>query len=59
VRAFLGLSAAPTPAARTSHVGPDVGEPHPDDVAHLRAIYAEDAERLETLTGIRFGAAAR
>jgi hypothetical protein len=40
-------------------VGPDVGEPHPDDVAHLRAIYAEDAERLETLTGIRFGAAAR
>jgi hypothetical protein len=59
VRAFLGLPSASAPATRTSHVGPEAGEPHPDDVAHLRALYAEDAERLETLTGIRFGAAGR
>jgi hypothetical protein len=54
VRAFLGLPAAPTPAARESHVGPDVGAPDPVDIDHLRQVYAADAERLAALTGVRF-----
>jgi len=55
VRRFLGLPQAPVPPARESHVGQDLGATHPADVSHLRAIYAEDAERLAALTGIRLG----
>lgn len=54
VRGFLGLPDAATPAARQSHVGPDAGRPDPADVAHLRHVYAADAERLFALTGIRY-----
>lgn len=58
VRAFLGLPPAPTPAARESHVGPDVGGPDPADIDFLRQVYAADAARLQALTGVRFGPAA-
>lgn len=58
VRAFLGLPQAPTPPARESHVGQAFDYPSQlsaEDVAHLRAVFAADAERLAALTGIRFG----
>ncbi len=55
VRAFLDLPPAPTPVARESHVGPDLGAPDPADIEFLRYVYAADAERLAALTGIRFG----
>lgn len=57
VRAFLGLPPAPTPPARESHVGAKIDYPSrltDEDVAHLRQVYAADAERLAALTGIRF-----
>lgn len=55
VRDFLGLPAAPAPAPRESHVGPDAGRPDAADIAHLRHIFAADAERLFALTGVRYG----
>lgn len=55
LRTFLGLPPAPAPEARESHVGPEAGAPDPADVAFLRQVYAADAERLATLTGVRFG----
>jgi hypothetical protein len=55
VRGFLGLPAAAAPAPRESHVGDDAGAVPPEDAAHLRAVYAADAERLAALTGLRFG----
>jgi hypothetical protein len=58
VRAFLGLEPAPTPSAREVHVGREMAYPSDltqDDIAWLRQVYAEDAERLVALTGITFG----
>jgi sulfotransferase family protein len=58
VRAFLGLPDIPPPAPREVHVGQEIDYPSEladGDVEHLRAVYAPDAERLATLTGIRFG----
>lgn len=57
VRAFLGLPPGAAPAAREVHVGREMDYPSEltsADVDHLRAVYAPDAERLATLTGIRF-----
>lgn len=57
VRGFLGLPPAPAPAARVSHAGREIDYPStltPEDVSHLRAVYARDAERLADLTGVRF-----
>jgi hypothetical protein len=57
VRGFLGLPPAETPAARAVHVGAEMDYPSaltPDDVAHLRAVYAADAARLADLTGVRY-----
>ena len=57
-RAFLDLPRAATPAAREAHVGRDIAYPstlEPADVAHLRRVYARDAQRLFDLTGVRFG----
>lgn len=59
VRGFLGLPPAPAPAPREVHVGRqmDYGSQLTDaDVAHLRALYARDAQQLADLTGVRFGA---
>ena len=58
VRTFLGLPPAATPARREVHVGREMAYPSRlggEDVDHLRAVYAADAERLAALTGIRFG----
>lgn len=58
VRGFLGLPHGPPPRPREAHVGRrmDYGSQlTAADVAHLRAIYARDAERLADLTGVRFG----
>lgn len=58
VRAFLGLPSAPAPAAREVHVGPDMPYPSEltaEDAQYLRDVYAADARRLESLTGVRFG----
>ncbi|MFZ5718537.1 MAG: sulfotransferase domain-containing protein [Pseudomonadota bacterium] len=59
VRSFLGLPAAPAPPHREVHVGQEIAYPSEltaEDVAHLRTIYAADADRLERLTGMRFQA---
>lgn len=58
VRGFLDLPAGPAPAPREAHVGREMdygSELTAADVAHLRAVYAHDAERLADLTGVRFG----
>ena len=58
VRTFLGLGPAPPPAPRLVHVGRDMAYPSeltPEDIAHLRVVYAEDNRRLEALIGIGFG----
>lgn len=58
VRAFLGLRRAPAPTPREVHVGQAMAYPSEltaADIAHLRRVYAADAERLAALTGIRFG----
>ncbi|HEX7945682.1 MAG TPA: sulfotransferase domain-containing protein [Phenylobacterium sp.] len=55
VRAFLDLLSAPTPAARTSHVGREMAGLTAADIDHLRQVYAADAERLAALTGVRYG----
>ena len=60
VRAFLDLPSAPAPLPRQVHVGRQMDYPSPltaEDVAHLRAVYADDNERLAALVGIRFGQA--
>lgn len=57
VRAFLGLPPGAAPAPREVHVGREMdygAAPTPDDIAHLRAVYDRDAERLADLTGVRF-----
>jgi hypothetical protein len=57
VRRFIGLGSAPTPSAREVHVGREMDYPStltPEDVQHLRRVYARDAERLADLTGVRF-----
>ena len=58
VRAFLGLPPGAPPRPRAAHVGREMDYGSTltaADVAHLRTIYARDAERLADLTGIRFG----
>ena len=58
VRAFLGLAPGHAAAPRDVHVGRDMdyGSELPRAaVAHLRSVYARDAERLADLTGVRFG----
>ena len=57
VRAFLGLPERAAPAHREVHVGREMdygASPSVEDIAHLRAVYARDAERLAALTGVRF-----
>lgn len=57
VRAFLGLPPGQVPTPRRVHVGQEMNYPSeltPEDVAYLRASYADDGERLAALTGIRF-----
>ena len=57
VRRFLDLKPVPAPAPREVHVGRDMEYPSElacDDVEFLRQVYAADAARLATLTGIRF-----
>jgi hypothetical protein len=54
VRAFLDLPPASTPAPRSSHVGREMDGLTSADVDHLRQVYAADAERLATLTGVRY-----
>ena len=58
VRRFLALPEGPAPAPREVHVGREMdygGELSEDDVAWLRAVYAHDQDRLQALTGMRFG----
>jgi hypothetical protein len=58
VRAFLGLPKGAAPAPREVHVGHEMdygADLGAEDIAHLRAVYARDAERLVDLTGVRFG----
>jgi hypothetical protein len=57
VRAFLGLPKGAAPAPREVHVGRQMdygAELTLQDIAHLRRIYARDAERLADLAGVRF-----
>ena len=57
VRAFLGLPAGAPPTPREVHVARDMdygANLNGADIAHLRAVYARDAERLADLTGVRF-----
>jgi hypothetical protein len=57
VRSFLGLPAGPPPVPHEANVGRDMpygSELLPEDVAHLRAVYARDQARLADLTGMRF-----
>lgn len=58
VRRFLGLADGPAPTPREVHVSAKIdygGELTAQDVAHLRMVYARDAERLADLTGVSFG----
>lgn len=58
INAFLGAPPPPPREPREVHVGRkmDYGDGlSTEDVAFLRALYARDDERLEALTGIRFG----
>lgn len=58
VSAFLGVAALAAAQPRESHVGREMdygAEPTEEDTAYLRGVYAKDAERLATLTGVRFG----
>jgi hypothetical protein len=58
VRRFLGLPKGAQPIARQAHVGREMdygAELTAEDIAHLRAVYARDAERLADLAGVRFG----
>ena len=60
VRAFLDLPSAPAPSPRRVHVGRQMDYPSTltcEDVAHLRAVYAHDNERLAALVDVRFGQA--
>jgi hypothetical protein len=57
VRGFLGLAPGKAPLRRDVHVGRDIDYPSEltaEDIDHLRNVYAADADRLATLTGIRF-----
>lgn len=56
-RSFLGLPAGAAPSHRDVHVGREMDYPSAltlDDIDHLRRVYAPDADRLATLTGVRF-----
>ncbi|HEY3948961.1 sulfotransferase [Phenylobacterium sp.] len=58
VRRFLGLPDGAAPRPREVHMAREMdygSELTTADVAHLRAVYARDAERLADLTGVRFG----
>ena len=52
--AFLGAPPPPPTSPRSVHVGQEMEGLEAADIAHLRAVYARDAERLEDLTGIAF-----
>ncbi|NBC35637.1 sulfotransferase [Novosphingobium sp. FSY-8] len=52
VAAFLNIAPFADGAPIHAHVGPDLGAPPPDDVAYLRAIWADDMARLQRITGI-------
>ncbi len=57
IREFLGLPPGADPSPRETHVGRDMDYGStltPEDIAHLRGVYARDAERLADLTGFRF-----
>ena len=54
VSAFLGVQAREPVAHRTAHVGPEMGGPGSDDIAHLREVYRQDQKRLEELAGLSF-----
>lgn len=57
-RGFLSLPAGAAPSPREVHVGREMDYPSvltPDDIDHLRQVYAPDADRLAALTGMRFG----
>jgi hypothetical protein len=56
-RRFLGLPDAPAPTAREVHLGRDIDYGSaltPDDVAHLRRVYARDQARLQSLAGFAY-----
>src|SRR5262249_44944424 len=58
VRGFLDLGPGAPPSPREVHVGREMAYPSeltPEDVEHLRRVYAADAERLAALAGVRFG----
>jgi sulfotransferase family protein len=58
VREFLGVASRGALAPREVHVGREMNygsELTAEDAAHLRRVYARDAERLADLTGVRFG----
>jgi len=57
VNAFLGAPAPAPVIGREVHVGRDMdygGALTDEDVAYLRMLYAQDAARLEALTGVAF-----
>jgi hypothetical protein len=55
VSQFLGAPAGAAVAHRDVHVGQDIGsELASNDAEFLREIYAQDAERLVELTGVKF-----
>jgi hypothetical protein len=57
VRHFLGLPNGAAPTPRDVHVGREMdygADLTAQDIAHLRTVYARDAERLADLTGVRF-----
>ena len=58
VRSFLGVKGETAADRREVHVGREMdygSDLTPEDVEHLRQVYARDQERLNALTGIRFG----
>ena len=59
VCAFLGVDPAGIdPSPRRVFVGEDAGEPAPDDVEHLRALYADDQREFERVAGFTLRQAA-
>ena len=57
-RGFLGLPAGRAPTPREAHVGREMdygGDLTAGDIAWLRRLYGRDQDRLEALTGLRYG----
>jgi hypothetical protein len=55
LNAFLGVPPPPVTAPRAVHVGPEMGGPQAEDIAHLRGIYGRDQARLKSLIGFSYG----